>query len=152
MKKILVLVGILVLGGSVAMAKTKDLKQPFGKGEVNPYSQFFTNTTYLNMLVAEDDVYNITIGNVTFDASARTNWHTHSGGQILLVTSGEGRYQEKGKAIQILKVGDVVKIAPDVMHWHGAAPKRSFSLIAIQPNSKSNTTTWLEPVSAAEYK
>lgn len=154
MKKTLVgflLSSVLVLGGTVVMANS-EIEQPFAKGELNPYSKFFTGTTHLNMLVTKDDVWNSSIGNVTFDAGARTNWHKHSGGQILLVTAGEGRYQEKGKDIQILKKGDVVKIPPNVEHWHGAAPDSMFAHISIEPNIPNNETTWLESVTDKEYK
>lgn len=130
----------------------KELQQPFEKGELNPYGKFFTGTTHLKMLVTKDDIWNSSIGNVTFDAGARTNWHKHSGGQILLVTAGEGRYQERGKEIQILKKGDVVKIAPDVEHWHGASPEKEFVHISIEPNLPKNETTWLEAVTDKEYK
>ena len=130
-KTILTLFIISLLGGSV-MAKT--IQQPFQQGEINPY-----------------DVWNSSIGNVTFEKGARTNWHKHSGGQILLVTAGEGRYQERGKEIQILKPGDVVKIPPEVEHWHGAAPDSMFAHISIETNIPDNTTTWLEPVSDKEY-
>ena len=130
----------------------KELQQPFEKGELNPYGKFFTGTTHLKMLVTKDDIWNSSIGNVTFDAGARTNWHKHSGGQILLVTAGEGRYQERGKEIQILKKGDVVKIAPDVEHWHGASPEKEFAHISIEPNLPKNETTWLEAVTDKEYK
>ncbi len=140
---------LVLLGGSVMAA---ELNQPFAKGEINPYGKFFTGTTHLNMLVTRDDVFNSSIGNVTFDAGARTNWHKHSGGQILLVTAGEGRYQEKGKEIQILKKGDVVKIPPNAEHWHGAAPNSEFAHISIEPNIPNNETTWLEPVTDKEYK
>ena len=129
-----------------------ELNQPFKQGEINPYSKFFTGTTHLNMLVTKDTVWNSSIGNVTFDKGARTNWHKHSGGQILLVTAGEGRYQEKGKEIQILRKGDVVKIPPNAKHWHGAAPDQNFAHISIEPNLPDNQTTWLEPVSDKEYK
>ena len=129
-----------------------ELSQPFKKGEINPYNQYFTGTTYLTMLVTKDDQWNSSIGNVTFEKGARTNWHKHSGGQILLVTAGEGRYQEKGKPIQILKPGDVVKIPSDVIHWHGASPNSEFAHISIETNIPNNTTTWLEPVTDAEYK
>ena len=81
------------------------LEQPFKQGELNPYNKYFTGTTYLHRLSANDDVWNSSIANVTFEPGARTNWHKHSGGQILLVTAGEGRYQEKGKSVQILKKG-----------------------------------------------
>lgn len=138
------------LGGSIVIAK--NLEQPFAKGEINPYSEFFTGKTNLNMLVTCDDVWNSSIGNVTFEAGARTNWHIHSGGQILLVTAGEGRYQEEGKDIRILKKGDVVKIPPNVRHWHGAAPKSEFAHISIEPNLPNNQTTWLEAVTDEQYR
>ena len=131
---------------------TKELNQPFKKGEINPYNKFFTGTTHLNMLVEKDDTWNSSIGNVTFNKGSRTNWHKHSGGQILLVTAGEGRYQEKGKPIQILKQGDVVKIPINVVHWHGAAPNSDFAHISIETNIPNNQTTWLEPVKDNEYK
>ncbi len=130
----------------------EDLTQPFEKGAINPYNKYFTGTTYLNMLVSKDETWNSSIGNVTFEKGARTNWHKHSGGQILLVTAGEGRYQEKGKEIQVLKAGDVVKIPVDVIHWHGAAPDSSFSHISIETNIPNNVTTWLDPVTDADYK
>ena len=128
-----------------------ELNQPFAKGELNPYSQFFTGTTHLKMLVEKDTIWNSSIGNVTFDKGARTNWHKHSGGQLLLVTAGEGRYQAKGKEIQILKAGDVVKIPPEVEHWHGATPDSWFSHLAISTNPQTSKTTWLEPVNDEEY-
>ena len=149
-KLLLVLMALIVTGGTITMAK--ELEQPFAKGELNPYSKFFTGTTHLQMLVTKDDTWNSSIGNVTFDAGARTNWHKHSGGQILLVTAGEGRYQEKGKEIQILKKGDVVKIPPNVEHWHGAAPDSDFAHISIEPNLPNNRTTWLDSVTDKEYK
>lgn len=150
MKKILLLLITLVVTGGLTMAN--DINQPFSKGELNPYNEFFTGTTYLNMLVKKDDIWNSSIGNVTFEKGARTNWHKHSGGQILLVTAGEGRYMEEGKEVRILKPGDVVQIPPDVKHWHGAAPDSEFAHISIETNIPNNKTTWLEPVSDKEYK
>ncbi len=151
MKKLLFIISLLLMtGGSLAMAE--ELNQPFALGEINPYSKYFTGTTHLNRLVAKDDIWNSSIGNVTFDKGARTNWHKHSGGQILLVTAGEGRYQEKGKEIQILKKGDVVKIPPNAEHWHGAAPNSEFAHISIEPNLPNNETTWLDAVTDEEYR
>lgn len=125
----------------------------FAQGEPNPYGQFFTGQTYLNMLSPKDDVFNAPIGNVTFEPGARTNWHKHDGGQILLVLAGEGRYQEKGKDIQILHKGDIVRIAPGVIHWHGAAPDSWFVHISLETNAhKNGSTTWLDPVTDKEYK
>ena len=148
-KFLLILMSLIITGGNLVMAE--ELNQPFAIGEINPYSKYFTGITHLNMLVTRDETFNSSIGNVTFDAGARTNWHKHSGGQILLVTAGEGRYQEKGKDIQILKKGDVVKIQPNVEHWHGAAPDSNFAHISIEPNIPNNKTTWLKPVTDKEY-
>lgn len=116
MKKFLSLLifTILLTGGNAIMAE--NLLQPFEQGEVNPYGKFFTGTTYLNMLVTKDNVWNSSIGNVTFEPNARTNWHTHSGGQILLVTAGKGLYKEENKPIRILTKGDVIQIPPDIKH------------------------------------
>lgn len=124
----------------------------FNQGEINPYGKFFTGQTYLQRLSAYDDVWHSSVANVTFEPGARTNWHRHSGGQILLVLGGEGRYQERGKEIRILKKGDVVRIPVDVEHWHGAAPNSWFTHISIETNGENNKTDWLEPVTDEEYK
>lgn len=118
----------------------------FAQGEKNPYGEYFTGQTYLTMLSNKDDVWNSSIGNVTFEPNAKTNWHKHSGGQILLVLAGEGRYQERGKEVRILHPGDVVRIPLNVEHWHGAAPDSWFTHISIETNLPNNQTTWLEPV------
>lgn len=132
--------------------KEKNIDTIFAMGEKNPYGKFFTGQTYLNMLSANDTVFNAPIGNVTFEPGARTNWHKHSGGQILLVLAGEGRYQERGKDVQILHKGDVVRIAPEAEHWHGAAPESWFTHISVETNVPANKAQWLEPVTDAEYK
>ena len=156
MKKLFMLAGLsLLIGTTISKAqemKTSEVDTIFKQGEINPYSEFFTGQTYLNMLSAKDDIWNAPVGNVTFEPGARTNWHKHSGGQILLVTGGEGRYQERGKEIQILHKGDVVRIPPEVEHWHGAAPNSWFVHISIESNGTNNKSTWLEPVTDAEYK
>ena len=152
MKKLLMLLVLTIFITGENLAMSEELEQPFKKGDINPYNKFFTGTTYLTRLSENDSIWNSSIANVTFEPKARTNWHKHSGGQILLVTAGEGRYQEKGKEIQILKKGDVVRIPLNVEHWHGAAPDSWFAHISIETNIPNNETTWLEPVSDKEYK
>ena len=71
--------------------KKAEIDTIFGQGEPNPYGQFFTGQTYLTRLSANDEVWNSSIANVTFEPGARTNWHKHSGGQILLVLGGEAK-------------------------------------------------------------
>lgn len=124
----------------------------FAQGEPNPYGRFFTGTTYLNMLSRGGDDFNAPIGNVTFEPGARTNWHKHPGGQILLVLNGEGRYQERGKDIQILKKGDVVRIPPHAEHWHGAAPDCWFVHVSVETQPDKGPAIWLSPVTEGEYK
>ncbi len=132
--------------------KESEVDTIFKQGEANPYGKFFTGQTYLQRLSGKDDVFNAPIANVTFEPGARTNWHRHSGGQILLVLGGEGRYQERGQEVRILHKGDTVRIAPDVEHWHGAAPASWFVHISVETNVPHNQTEWLQPVSDAEYR
>ena len=109
----------------------------------------FSGKAWLQNMVTAQDGYFSTVANVTFEPGCRNNWHRHDKGQILLSTSGKGYYQERGKPIQLLLPGDVVKIAPNVEHWHGAAPDSEFAHIALgAPDGK---VTWLEPVSDADY-
>ena len=91
------------------------------------------------------------VANVTFAPACRNNWHTHRGGQILLVTAGRGYYQEWGKEARELRAGDVVEIPAEVKHWHGAAPDSWFSHIAMEIHPELGPATWLEPVSEEEY-
>lgn len=111
----------------------------------------FTGTAYVYMMVTSDTAYQTTIGNVTFEPKARTNWHKHPAGQILLVTDGKGFYQEKGKPAQHIRKGDVVRIPPDTEHWHGAAPDSGLTHIAINPNIDKGSVVWLQPVTDEEY-
>lgn len=86
---------------------------------------------------------------VEFDKGTITNWHTHSHGQYLIVTSGEGYTQEWGKPVLRIKTGDVVWCPPNVKHWHGASQSSPMSHIAISPNAKENKAVWLEKVDLA---
>jgi quercetin dioxygenase-like cupin family protein len=123
----------------------------FPKGEIITGSNF-TSTAWVKMLVTNDSIYNASIGVVTFEPGARTNWHRHPGGQILLITDGRGYYREKGKPAQLLLKGDVVRIPPDAEHWHGATPDSTLIHIAISPNLLKGNVVWLQPVSESEYK
>jgi len=122
----------------------------FPKGEKAP-ADYFTGTVWVRMLVPNDPILNCQIANVVFEPGARNNWHTHSGGQILIATDGIGYYREKGKPIQLLRKGDVVKILPDVEHWHGASPDSEFTHIAINTNIQKGIVVWLDRVTDEEY-
>ena len=123
----------------------------FGVGEENPYGEFFTGKSYLNMLTTDS----VVVANVTLEPGCRNNWHIHhaekGGGQILLATDGEGWYQEEGKPAQKLTPGSVVEIPAGVKHWHGAAKDSQFTHIAIEVPAVNGSNEWLEPVSDEEY-
>lgn len=141
---------VTLLSGAAAAADAPH-DTVFELGPSNPYGKFFTGESYLAMLSEGDAVWNAPIGNVTFEPGTRTNWHSHTGGQILLVTAGEGRYQEKGKPLQRIRKGDVVRIPPNVVHWHGGAPDAWMTHISVETNVPNNKSEWLEPVSDADY-
>jgi quercetin dioxygenase-like cupin family protein len=101
----------------------------FPKGQQLP-TEWFTGSAFLHPLVTKDKNNEFSAGNVTFEAGARTNWHTHPKGQVLIVTQGVGWFQEKGKTARTIKKGDVVIIPENVVHWHGATSARSMSHIA----------------------
>src|SRR5438105_5650981 len=121
----------------------------FPKGD-KASPDYFTGTAWVKTLVPNDDTLTTVISNVIFEPGARNNWHTHPAGQILICTEGVGYYQEKGKPIQILHAGDVVRILPEVEHWHGASPKSSFTHIAINVNTEKGIVHWLEKVTDEE--
>jgi len=114
-------------------------------------SNNFTGTAWLHMMIANDSTLYARMGNVTFEPKSRTNWHSHPGGQILLVTNGVGYYQAKGKPAQLLHKGDFVEIPPNTEHWHGAAPDNEFAHIAISLNTDEGGVIWLQPVTDEEY-
>jgi quercetin dioxygenase-like cupin family protein len=93
-----------------------------------------------------------TAGNaVTFEPEARTAWHTHPLGQVLIVTAGCGRVQRWGGPIEEIHPGDVVWFSPQEKHWHGAAPATAMTHIAIQESLDGKPVEWMEKVSDEQY-
>ena len=132
------------------MAKFEEVKDGiiFPSGEKNEaFKQFFVGQSYLKNLVSDPEV-SVGVGNVTFEPGCRNNWHIHHEGfQILLVTGGEGWYQEAGKEAQFLTAGDVIVTHDGVKHWHGATKDSWFEHLAIT----AGTPEWLEPVTDEWY-
>lgn len=122
----------------------------FPKGEKLSGDRF-TGDAFLTPLLPKDKNNDYSIGNVTFEPGARTNWHTHPKGQVLIVTEGNGFYQEKGKAARTIKKGDVINIPEDVEHWHGASASAAMVHIAITNYRGDKQVEWLNPVSKEEY-
>lgn len=128
---------------------TNEIAIVFPKGE-KITNDNFTGNAYLQMLIAADSLNPTAVGNVTFEPGARSNWHLHPAGQILLVTDGVGYYQEKGQPKKILRKGDAIKCPPNVPHWHGASADTAFVQVAIT-GRQNGPTAWLAPVTDEEY-
>lgn len=141
---------MILLGAAAfnhAMAQTNPI---FAKGELSKTNNH-TGDVWLTELNKADSVIDCNIATATFAPGAKLDWHIHPAGQILLVTEGTGYYQEKGKAIQVVHKGDVIKCVPGVAHWHGASPLSTFTYIAVSTKSAVNKTEWLQRVTDAEY-
>lgn len=132
-----------------ALEQTKPAEPIFAKGE-KITNDNFAGTAWLNSLINADSVNQNAVGSVTFEPGARTKWHSHPAGQIILALDGIGYYQEKGSPKIILKKGDAIKCPPDIPHWHGAGADTEFIQVAITGREKGETV-WLEEVTDEEY-
>jgi len=110
--------------------------------------QTFVGPAWTKRLAAAEDGAAVHVYRVDFDSGARTNWHTHSGAQWLLVVSGDIRVQRWGDHAIDVAEGDAVVFAPGEKHWHGAVPGSRGTHLAVNINA---TTEWLEPVSESDY-
>ena len=115
------------------------------------YAKYFIGRSFLHKLTLEQ----VPAFGVTFEPGCRNNWHIHhaktGGGQILIVTAGEGYYQEWGKPARRIRKGDTVNIPAGVKHWHGAAPDCWFQHIALEAPGTEQSNEWCEPVDDKAY-
>ena len=109
-------------------------------------SEWFSGTVRVDPLFPALEPARTSAGLVTFEPGARTAWHTHPLGQMLIVTAGCGRVQQWNLPVQDIRPGDVVTIPPHVKHWHGASTTTAMSHIAIQEQLDGKAVSWLEHV------
>lgn len=154
---IFIIAAALLAAGTCNRINARNMEKPkkisaFPVGDKLPetFSKYFVGQAYLAQLT-RNGALNCPISNVTFEPGCRNNWHSHTGGQILVAVGGRGYYQAEGEPARELLPGDVVEIAPDAVHWHGAAPDSWFSHLAIETNPQTNRNTWLGPVDDAHY-
>lgn len=121
--------------------------QPSGKGPAD----WFSGTVRIDPLFAVAPPSRAAANAVTFEPGARTAWHTHPVGQLLIVTAGGGRAQRWGGPIEEIRPGDVVRFEPGEKHWHGAAPTTAMTHIAIQEAVDGTSVDWLEHVTDEQY-
>lgn len=121
--------------------------QPSARGP----EDWFSGTVRIDPLFAVREPARTAGNAVTFEPGARTAWHTHPLGQVLIVVSGCGRVQREGGPIERIRPGDVVWFEPGEKHWHGAAPTTAMTHIAIQESLDGKAVDWMEKVTDAEY-
>jgi quercetin dioxygenase-like cupin family protein len=122
--------------------------QPSGKGPTD----YFTGAVCIDPLFQAPEPARVTGASVTFEPGARTAWHTHPLGQMLIVTSGFGWVQRWGGPVEEIRPGDVIWFPPGEKHWHGATPTTAMTHIAIQERLDSKTVDWMEKVSDQQYQ
>lgn len=114
--------------------------------------KIFTGTVRIDPLYPANNDMRSSGGSVTFEPGARSNWHIHPVGQVLIVTSGVGRTQEWGKPVQEIKAGDIIICPVGIKHWHGASPTTSMTHISIcEEKEPGKVVEWMEPVTDAQY-
>jgi quercetin dioxygenase-like cupin family protein len=129
------------------MVITRAGSQPSVKGP----AQNFTGTVRVDPLFGSHAPSTTSGAAVTFEPGARSAWHTHPMGQVLIVTAGAGRVQQWSGPVQEIRPGDVIWTPPGVKHWHGAAPTTAVTHIAIQEGANGKNVEWLEKVSDEQY-
>jgi quercetin dioxygenase-like cupin family protein len=147
------LYGLLIIGckeQTDQQATAAAVQSIFPKGELGP-AENFKGKAWNYGLIPADSTFTTMVGNVYFEPGARSNWHTHPGGQILIITDGTGYHQIKGQPRQTIRKGDVVKCPPNVMHWHGASPGSALQQLYIVPNTENGIVQWFQAVSDEEY-
>lgn len=114
-------------------------------------SKFFDGQVRQDVIAPADEFSHNGITYVTFEPGARTFWHSHPGGQRLLVTAGKGLVGTKDGEVTVVRPGDFIWCPPDVLHWHGASPTTAMTHIAFTNAVPGKTTHWDKPLSAQEY-
>jgi quercetin dioxygenase-like cupin family protein len=115
-------------------------------------SEWFTGKVQIDSLFPVTPPARAAGNAVTFEPGARTAWHTHPLGQILIVTFGHGLAQREGGPIEEIRPRDVVWFEPGEKHWHGASPTTTMTHFAIQEALDGKAVEWMEKVSEAEYR
>src|SRR6184192_1654266 len=114
--------------------------------------EWFTGVAYVDPVATPSGPSRLSASSVHFAPGARTAWHTHPNGQTIYVTEGVGLVQRRGAPIEVIRPGDRVFFEPSEDHWHGAAPTRFMTHIAmLEVDDEGNPATWGDQVTDAEY-
>ena len=135
-------------GGPTDLRIARAGSQPSMRGP----AEFFTGSVRVDPLFPAEAPSRMSGALVTFEPSARSAWHTHPVGQVLVVTTGLGWVQREGGPVEVMRPGDVVLIPPGLRHWHGAAATTGVTHMALQEQVDGQAVTWMEKVSDAQYR
>lgn len=152
MKKVLAAAAIGAAGIIPAQADTIEIRANGITPAVIGTMDNFTGQAVISALYPPTDITRASTGLVNFAPGARTVWHTHPAGQMLIVTAGQGWVQEDGKERRIINPGDVVWIPAGVKHWHGATTSSPMAHIAVSYMHDGKNVDWFEPVSDEQYR
>ncbi len=145
--------GFLLCGQVLAADATQKIIRNGEQAAVKGSPEIFTGNVRIEPLYPANNAMVSSGGQVTFEPGARSNWHTHPVGQVLIVTSGVGRVGEWGKPVQEIRPGDVIICPVGVKHWHGAAPNSHMTHISIcEEKEPSKVVEWLEKVTDEQYE
>src|ERR1051326_599307 len=115
-------------------------------------SDWFTGSVFIDPVATPSHGSRLAASSVHFTPGARTAWHTHPHGQTIWVTEGIGLCQRRGGPIELIRPGDRVFFEPGENHWHGAAPTRVMTHLAMpQADDEGNVVEWGRQVGDAEY-
>ena len=132
-------------GGELRIARPGS--QPSNRGP----AEFFTGSVRVDPLFPATAPSRVSGALVTFEPGARSAWHAHPVGQVLIVTAGLGSVQREGGPVEEIRPGDVVWIPPGVKHWHGATAAAGMSHIAVQEQIDGTNVDWMEKVTDGQY-
>jgi quercetin dioxygenase-like cupin family protein len=151
MKNLIAIIALVAITASSAYGQSAEISPNGSRKSLIGSDKNFTGHVIIDPLYGANQHLSQTGGLVTFAPRARSAWHTHPGGQILIVTSGTGWVQEEGGEKRAIKPGDVIWTPPGVKHWHGATTSTSMSHIAISNMRDGKNVEWMEQVSDEQY-
>ena len=145
-------IALALLGAAPAAAESAVISSNGSRPSAKGAAANFTGDVIVEPLYGTNEHTSSTGGHVIFAPGARSAWHTHPAGQVLIVTSGTGWIQEEGQQKLEIKPGDVIWTPPGVKHWHGATATNAMSHIAITNMVGGKNVDWMEHVNDEHYK
>jgi len=152
MRLLAMTIALLLAASSLAQTTELVIQRPGSQPSTTGPADRFTGAVRVDPLFAARDPGRTSGGSVTFEPGARSAWHTHPLGQILIVTAGVGRVQQWDGAVQEIRPGDIVWIPPGVKHWHGATANSRMTHIAIHEQLNGKVVDWMEKVTQEQYR